>query len=402
MFILGTLLVFNFAILTIFVGYHFLFLILFAHYRLTTPPKRCAEASGPLLRIAIVVPAHNEEAIIDRLLDSIVALDYPLDYFELFVVADNCTDETQNIVTARGFKCYPRTDRVKIGKPYALEWIFQQIDLDRFDVFTIVDADTILDRHYLQALSAKFQGGAEVVQGYFGIMNPDETWLTRLSVIPGMLKFNIRYFMKDKLGISCPLMGNGMGFAAHIIRRYGWNAFSITENWEYYIKLTLQGHVVRYAPDAVIFSHAVRVLSHGETQRTRWFKGRLGILGNYFWPLFINGLAPLKPNHIDALIELASPSYSMLFCWSLASFTGVVIPLAAGLPTGGWTIWASLLVVMQVVLFVAGLVISKAPLKTWLQLTYVPVFLIWKIVVTAKGLVTFGDKNWKKTDRKLD
>ena len=150
----------------------------------------------------------------------------------------------------------------------------------------IIDADSTMHKDYLKSLNEKLKGGSDAIQGYFGIMNPEESWLTKLMTIPGVLKFKIRYACKDKIRLSCPLMGNGMCFSRKIIKEYGWNAFSITENWEYFIKLFLKGHLVSYAEDAIIYSHAVTKLSHGEAQRKRWFIGRLNVLIDYYKPIF--------------------------------------------------------------------------------------------------------------------
>jgi cellulose synthase/poly-beta-1,6-N-acetylglucosamine synthase-like glycosyltransferase len=192
-----------------------------------------------------------------------------------------------------------------------------------------------------------------------------------------------------------------MGFSSQIIQRYGWNAFSITENWEYYVRLTLNGHVVRYAPDAVIFSHAVTALSHGETQRKRWFKGRMDILVNFSLSLIKCAFRSRQANCMDTLIELASPSYSMLLIWSLISLVLTALLGAAHAIPASWIIWPFVLFVLLGVLFAAGLFVSKAPWKTWFQLLYLPIFLAWKLTVTVKGLLSYGDKTWQKTERKL-
>src|SRR5687768_5084698 len=120
-------------------------------------------------------------------------------------------------------------------------------------------------------------------------MNPDENWLTRLSILPGILKFKLHHPAKHLFGLSCPLAGNGMCFAAEVFRRYGWNAFSIAENWEYYIMLTLDGWVVTSAEDAVIYSQVARSLKTGKSQRMRWMKGRIGTLRQY-GPRLLRGI----------------------------------------------------------------------------------------------------------------
>ena len=86
--------------------------------------------------------------------------------------------------------------------------------------------------------------GAHAIQGYYGVLNPEENWVTRLGVIPAAVKFRLHFPGKIAVGLSCPLAGNGMCFSREVIARFGWNAFSLTENWEYYIILTLHGYLV--------------------------------------------------------------------------------------------------------------------------------------------------------------
>src|SRR5947209_5677583 len=78
-------------------------------------------------RFAVLVPAHNEEALIGRLLDSIAQVDYPRDRFDVCVVADNCTDETAALSRSRGAQVYERHDERERAKGFALRWLLQQL-----------------------------------------------------------------------------------------------------------------------------------------------------------------------------------------------------------------------------------------------------------------------------------
>jgi len=398
--IIKILLFFNIVIISAFVSYNAFFLIPYIFFKIRRKKNVVGDKKN-VNEYAIIVPAHNEELIIGELIDSVKALNYPADKYELIIIADNCTDNTEKIIRDKGGQCYVRTDSIKKGKPYALEWIFRQIDLNKYDGFNIIDADTIVDKNYLKEMNNKMGSGSTAIQGYFGIMNPDQSWLTRLMVIPGILKFKIRYSCKDKMGLSCPLMGNGMCFSKKIIKNYGWDAFSITENWEYYVKLVLNDYTVSYAEDAIIYSHAVTELSHGETQRKRWFKGRLGVLKEYSRTLLCQGLKNRNIKLLDSLFETALPSYSMLFSWS------IILVLVAGSinifeeALDGFLVWGFLLVAVQCFYFLFGLIVARATIKTWIMLVFVPIFLLWKLIVTAKGIFGFRDRAWEKTERKL-
>lgn len=348
---------------------------------------------------AIIIPAHNEELLIGNLIESIKRSNYPKDYYETIVIADNCTDRTSEIANGKGIKCYERVDTSKRGKPYALNWLISKIDLGRYDAFVIIDADTIIESNFLKIMNEKLNNGEKVIQGYFGVLNPDENWLTRLSILPGILKFRLHFPGKKLLNLSCPLAGNGMCFSSEVFKKFGWNAFSLTENWEYYIILTLNGYVVTSAEDAIIYSQVAKSLKLGKNQRIRWLKGQIDTILRYWKPLLKNGVFSFDKLKIDAFIELIHPSYSMLFFWSIVYlFITFIIWKATG--TYYFTIWwAFIIFVSQILYFLFGLIIQKAPLKTWLSLVMVPPYLIWKVVINLNSLVNFRNKKWLKTER---
>ncbi|MEN6466962.1 MAG: glycosyltransferase family 2 protein [Syntrophaceae bacterium] len=381
--------------LAIFVLYNIFFIACYVFLRRGSagpapPPK-------PGRRFALLVPAHNEELVIGKLILSARELNYDAGLFELFIIADNCTDGTAVIASESGARCLVRNVPDLRGKPYALEWALRRIDLDSFDAVAIIDADTVLDREFLNAMDRKLAQGCDAIQGYFNLMNPDDSWLTRLGKFPAVLKFRIRYFCKERLGLTCPLMGNGMCFSRRIMKLYGWNAFSITENWEYYIKLVLKGHDVHYAGDAVVYSYTSTALSHSEAQRKRWFKGRLGVLKAYYRQLFRRSYRARDIKSLDALTELAMPSYSMMLNWNLLLIAVSAGTWIAGLETGGTVVFTLALLSGQASFLLAAALVERPSARTFLSILRLPEFLAWKLYVVTKGLLSMRDKSWEKT-----
>src|SRR5205807_4822375 len=90
----------------------------------------CPSDAAPRHRFAVLVPAHNEELLIGRLLDNLQQLDYPSDLFEICVVADNCTDRTAELARAAGATVYERVDPTQRAKGYALRWLLEQLSSD--------------------------------------------------------------------------------------------------------------------------------------------------------------------------------------------------------------------------------------------------------------------------------
>jgi 1,2-diacylglycerol 3-beta-glucosyltransferase len=361
--------------------------------RATSPPRDGST------RFAILIPAHNEELLIGALIESIRRSNYPSSQYEVFVIADNCTDRTADIARTAGANCLERTDDENRGKPYALQWALDTIQKGKFDAFSIIDADTTVHPDYFAAMSGAICRGEDAIQGYFGVLNPDENWLTRLSILPGTLRYKLQCPGKAMLGLSCPLAGNGMVFSAAVIQQFGWNAFSIAENWEYFVILTLAGYTVYHDPNAVIYSQVANTLKEGRPQRVRWLKGRVDTISRYGKELILEAFNTGKVVFLDCLVELVRPSHSMLFL-------GCIVYLA--LCTLGWSLiglpqylflYSLSLVVILMSIYVCGLVVEKAPLKTWLSLGMVPIYLAWKLVVSLGGLVSLRDRSWVKTKR---
>lgn len=353
----------------------------------------------PTTKFAVLVPAHNEALLIEETVRSFSASRYPDGLCTIYVIADNCSDKTADIAAAAGARVLERRDDNLRGKPYALAWALDRIEPGSFDAVLIIDGDTAVDPDFLAAMAVHVKAGAHAVQGYFGVLNPNENWLTRLGVIPAAIKFRLHFPGKIAAGLSCPLAGNGMCFSREVIERFGWNAFSLTENWEYYIMLTLRGYLVTAAPEAVIYSQVARSLKLGEPQRMRWMKGRMETLRRYWWPLVSQGLTRPGLRELDALVELARPSYSMLFIWSVAYLALCAVASATGTVGVAWPIGAGILVVAQAAYVVAGVVAARQGMATWLALAAVPFYLGWKLVVSLKGVLTIRDKTWVKTTR---
>jgi len=361
--------------------------------------KRADVTPESVTRFAVLIPAHNEELLIGNLVRSIQRSDYPESAYTIFVIADNCTDKTAAVSREHGANCLERFDDEKRGKPYALNWALGQICIDDYDAVTIIDADTEIDSTYFANMSKALDRGIDAIQGYFGVLNPDENWLTRLSVLPAALRYKLQCPAKEFLHLSCPLAGNGMVFSASLIRKLGWNAYSIAENWEYYAIVTLAGYTVQHESDAIIYSQVTPSLKEGKAQRTRWLKGRIDTISRYAKQLISKSLRTRRLVYFDALIELVRPSHSMLFlssilylvicfiAWLFLSLPGAMLLFAIGMSGALASV------------FVCGLIVEKAPLKTWLSLGMVPIYLFWKLLVTLRGVLSFKDREWVRTKR---
>ena len=123
-----------------------------------------------------VIPAHNEEMVVGNLIESLQAQNYPKDKYDIYVIADNCTDDTAKVAKEAGAIVLKRFDENHKTKGFALNWFLKQKIEENadYDAFCVFDADNIVDKNFLKNMNKKLCQGEEVVQGYRDIKNPNE------------------------------------------------------------------------------------------------------------------------------------------------------------------------------------------------------------------------------------
>ncbi len=219
---------------------------------------KAVDPGAPTKRFDIVVPAHNEEGQIAATVESLLATDYPAELRRVWVVADNCTDATAERATAAGATALVRTNAEKRGKGYALEFAYDKLMVDSFaDAIVVVDADTSVSKNLLRAFGTRFEQGAQAVQAEYGVRNPKASWRTRLITIALAIFHELRSLARERMGVSCGLRGNGMGFSRAIIASVPHDAYSIVEDIEYGIRLGRAGHRVWYVAEANVLGDMV-------------------------------------------------------------------------------------------------------------------------------------------------
>lgn len=362
--------------------------------RVRPPPQ---PGAGQAPRLVFLVPAHNEEAMIEACVRSLLGLQLSQDQGRVIVIADNCSDATASLARAAGAECWERNDPAAAGKPRALAWAVARLDLSGWDAVVVIDADTIVDPGFVQALAPEMPLKARAVQAYFATLNERDNWLTRLAGLLARCRYEVTYPLKRRAGLNCPLTGNGMVIGVNLLADEGWRHFSITENWELYADYTVRGIEIRYAAGALILSHEVESLGQGGTQRRRWMAGRLHVLGEY-------GLALLRSRRVgpaqklDALNELAGLSPV------LHALVGVgVVWAATALPDGALRTLTLVLAILSFLPLVAatGVTLGRHPEpgRTLVALLMVPFYAVWRLAVALTTLLTLRDRAWNKTQR---
>lgn len=346
--------------------------------------------------LLFLIPAHNEELIIEDCLTALARMIYPAENLRIVLIADNCTDNTSRLGAQHGFEVLDRSDPLMPGKPRAIAWALNQIDLDLFDACVIVDADTTVDPGFAAALSAWMPLRDSAIQAYYGIRNEAENWLTRLAGVLVRCRYEISYPLRQRAGLNCPMTGNGMCIGIELVRNGGWQAFSLTENWELYASYTARGVPIHYARDAVLFSQEAKSLRQGGIQRRRWLAGRIGVLRQWFSAIVGSKVISLHQK-LDTIGELGAPSPVVHL--GLVILLGGLAMLSGTL--GGWFIAAVGAATLLPLLIATAISIAHTPkpLRTVLSFLMLPPYGVWRIATALRTVLAPPERIWIKTER---
>lgn len=377
--------------LSLIVGY-LLFLTLAACF---APRRTPLIGSTGTHRFAILVPAHNEEQLLPGLLQNLQQIDYPKTQYAVHVVADNCTDRTADLARAGGATAHERFDTTQVGKGYALEWLLARLQTSdySYDAFVILDADSIVSANFLTVMDARLSRGEKAIQAYYAVRDPASSWSASLRAAALAALHYLRPLARSIIGGSAGLKGNGMVFAAEILKRYRWTA-SLTEDIEYHMSLILDGQRVTFAPDAIVWAEMPNSLASSQTQNVRWERGRQEMVRTYVPRLLRAGVARRSFLLFDAAIEQLIPPFAIVAALSVVGLTAAILLQS----TIG--IWVGIgLLVGQALYTLAGLVLARVPLRVYQALLYAPVFIGWKVWLYIRVLLGFERKGWVRTAR---
>jgi 1,2-diacylglycerol 3-beta-glucosyltransferase len=353
--------------------------------------------------MALLIPARDEARVIGRTLDAMKQLDYPADQFAVHVVADHCTDATVDIARAAGVHVH-ENDSPARGKGPALTWATKRILTGDHspDILIIIDADTVVAPDFLRAVNSAFEAGASVVQGQYRVRDPGSSTAAGLRAAALALRHHLRPLGRTALGASCGLYGNGMAFAADVVRGRSWSGH-LTEDVEFQMELLLDGILVQYVPTAIVEAEMPETLAGSTSQNERWEGGRVDLARKYvprlLRNLFGRGLhAPRGPRIavLDATLDHVVPPLSVLVASTagVAVASSVVETLRQRRGRPGWG-----LVIALVSHVLSGLVLAKMPWSVYRALARAPRMIVWKVRLWTRTVARPPGTEWVRTPR---
>ena len=245
--------------------------------------KKRITKSDKLNRYAVLIPARNEEKVLPNLIESIQQQDYPAELITIYVIADNCTDNTAKVAFDCGAKVFTRFSTEQVGKGYALNYLLREIDksdgLESFDAFLVFDADNLLQRDYIRQINHLYADGYDAFCGYRNTKNFGSNWISAGYGVWYLHDSTHLNRSRMAVGASCMVNGTGFGFSREVLRKCGqWEFFTLTEDIEFSVWCAANGIKIGYCHDAILYDEQPITFPQSWRQRTRWVQGGIQIL----------------------------------------------------------------------------------------------------------------------------
>jgi len=357
----------------------------------------------PSKTFAVIVAAHNEERVIGALVDNLLSLDYPKELYDVYVICDNCTDRTADVVRARGAIAMERFSPLR-GKGHAIEWRLEQLwRMDRkYDAVCMFDADNLADPQYLREMNDDLLRGARVIQAYLDTKNPGDSWVTAAYGVTYWFCNRLWQMPRRALGMANFLGGTGMCFDAELLKEMGWGATSLGEDLEFTMRCVQRGVYPKFNYDAKVYDEKPITFRASARQRLRWMQGHFEVARRYFFPLLLAGIRERSWTKIDT--ALYSITVYNVFFTIVFSVVLWIDRLKPGDPffwsvydfVPSWTGAVALLIVY----LQFPLALALEGVKSWKMyaaLLLFPLFLLSWYPITFHAFFTQNNKTWSHT-----
>ena len=348
-------------------------------------------------KFAVLIAARNEELVIGPLINSLLTQEYPSNLYDIWVVPNNCTDNTALAARNFGAEVLECTVPVK-SKGEVLRFAYNRLRGRRYDAWLVFDADNVVDSRFLAEMNNARMAGVQAAQGYRDSKNPYDTAVSGCSSIYYWMMDRFHNGGKAGLGVSAMIGGTGFMVTQALLDRLGgWRTETISEDLELTAQTVLAGERVAYVPKAVTYDEQPLTWEQSFTQRRRWTSGTLQVAQRYLAALGDAQARRPRLALFDFEATLLMPAYQLaalagLLCTALTAALGGRTPLQALILAAagvcGNIAWAALTATVA-----AGVVLTlegKWDRRLWKGLMAYWLFLLTWLPITAFSF-------WKKT-----
>ncbi|WP_134682903.1 glycosyltransferase family 2 protein [Brevibacillus migulae] len=362
--------------------------------------KNEAITTEPKKTFAVLIAAHNESAVIGPLIENLKKLDYPREMYDIFVICDNCTDNTAEIVRQHGVYACERFDTSKRGKGYGIEWMLENLWAmpRQYDAVVMFDADNLVEKNFLMAMNDRLCKGARVIQAYLDSKNPFDSWITLSYAVTYWFTNRMWQLARHNLGLPNTLGGTGLCIESDLLKEMGWGATSLTEDLEFATRCIERGIYPTWCHDTKVYDEKPIDLKSSMRQRLRWMQGHYDVAGRYIGSVVKNGVKQRRIGMFDSAFYLFQPMYVLIVSLMSLLFIGRFFEwgtfnTVSYLPD--WAVYGS--TALFYLLPVLALFLEKVPLRGYLGLLLLPIFFLTWLPIFIYAFFTKNNQEWSHT-----
>lgn len=264
-------------------------------------------------KFAVLIPARNESKVVGNLIDSLNKQNYPKNLYDIFVISNNCTDNTNEVALKHKAKLIECKQKVS-SKGDVLKYAFSFLrnNYYDYDAYIIFDADNIVHPEFIRRMNDTLCSGFKVAQGYRDSKNPSDTWI---SSCYSLFYWVQNYFFNQarmNMHWSSSINGTGFMIAREIIEKQGFETITMTEDVEFAAQCALHGERIAFVKDAITYDEQPLTFSESWKQRKRWSAGNLQCLRHYFNTLITTGFKKKIPQSFDMALFFLAPLVQVL------------------------------------------------------------------------------------------
>ena len=354
-----------------------------------------------------IIPAHNEEKVVSNLIESLKNQTYDKDLYDIYVIADNCTDNTANVARRAGAIVLERFDPAHKTKGYALQWFLKQKIEENadYDAFFVFDADNIVDKDFIVNMNKKLCQGEDVVQGYRDIKNPTDNWITAGYALFYWTMHRLYHLARYNVGLSTLLNGTGFMVRFDVVKPEGWQTETLTEDIEFSLKRIIKGKKLGWAIDAIVYDEQPTSFKQSWSQRSRWTVGHMQCMKRYTGELFNSVKEHKSLVTFDGFLYIVGTT-PMLVITMLVLFINCAMYAAQSMTNLEFAINILRYLIPTLLLpigtAVVAMTLDRKPIKPMLKgLLYYPLFMGTWVIINIKCLFK-RETTWEKIEHVRD
>lgn len=271
--------------------------------------------------VSVIVPAYNEERVIERTIASLLASDYP--HYEIIVVDDGSTDRTSEIVAA-SFAGEPRVRLFRKENGGKAEALNYGVHRAQGDIVVALDADTVFAAGTLRALARRFHDPhVGAVAGNAKVGNRINI-VTRWQALEYVTSQNLDRRAFASLNCITVVPGAVGAWRRELIERAGgFSSDTLAEDQDLTLRVRRLGCKIGYEEDAIAWTEAPDTWRNLARQRFRWSFGTLQCMWKHRDALLRYGTLGwiALPNVwiFQILFPLVSPIMDLVMGWALVA-----------------------------------------------------------------------------------